>query len=134
MHSDSVVSTEHPPDLTDESLDIGINVDTNIDLNTIASIYLVVNVYTNDIVSISTASISITSIVATIAIMNPDLRYANQTYSLNKLQELESQMITIYSSGFPHSNVVLCLPIIPTIFLSCYHHNTLYLNKILLMI
>ena len=94
MKFDSVVSTEHPPDLTDKSLDISMNVDTNINLNTIASIYVVVNIYTNDIVSISTASTSITSTIATIAIMNPDLKYANQKYSLHKLQELESQMIT----------------------------------------
>ena len=73
---------EHLPDLTDKSLDIGIDVDTNIDLNTIASIYVVVKIYTNDIVSISisTASTSIARIIATIAIMNPDLKYANQKY------------------------------------------------------
>ena len=87
MKFDSVVSTEHPPDLTDKSLDISMNVDTNINLNTIASIYVVANIYTNNIVSISTASTSITSIIATIAIilMNPELKYANQKYSLHKL-------------------------------------------------
>ena len=40
----SAVSTEHPPDLTDKSQDIGIDVDTNINVNTIASVYVVVNI------------------------------------------------------------------------------------------
>ena len=81
MKSDLVVSTEHLLDLTDRSLDIGIDVVTDIDLNTIASICVVVNMYTNNIV-IPTVSISFTS---TIAVTNPGLKYANQKYSLNKL-------------------------------------------------
>ena len=35
-------------------------------------------------------------------------------------------MITTYNSSLPQSNAVLCLPIIPTILLSYYHDNTLY--------
>ena len=124
MKFDSAVSTEHPPDLSDKSLDIGIDVDTNIDLNTIASIYVVVNKYTNDTVSISTASTSIASTTATIAIMNPELKYANQKYSFYKLQELESQMITTYSSVLLQSNDVLCMPIIPTISNLSTHKKT----------
>ena len=72
MKSDSAVSTEHPPDLTDRSLDIDIDVDTDIDLDTIASIYVIINKYTNNIV-IPTVSTSTTSTIATIAVTNPDL-------------------------------------------------------------
>ena len=68
---------------------------------------------------------SIASTITTMAIMNPDLKYASEKYSLYKLQELESQMINAYSSGLSQSNAVLCLPIIPTIILFCYHDNTL---------
>ena len=58
--------------------------------------------------------------------MNPDLKYANKKYSLYKLQELESQIKTAYSSGLLQSNAVLCLPIIPIILLFCYHDNALH--------
>ena len=62
--------TEQSPDLSNKSLDIGIDVDTNIDVKTIPSIYAVVNDYTNNTVNISIASTSIASTTATITIMN----------------------------------------------------------------
>ena len=35
-------------------------------------------------------------------------------------------MITTYNPGISQSNAVLCLPVIPTILLSCYHDYTQY--------
>ena len=122
MKSDSTVSTEHPLDLTDRSLDIGIDIDTDVDLDTIASIYVVVNIYTNDIV-IPTVS---TSIISTIAVTNPGLKYVNRKYSTHKLQESESRVMTTYNLGLPQSDAILCLSILPTIFLLCYHDKARY--------
>ena len=95
------VSPEHSFGRTNKSLNIGIDVDTNIDVNTIASIYVVVKIYTNNIISISilTGSSNIAGTTTTMAITNPELKYASKKYSLYKLQELESQMINAYSSG-----------------------------------
>ena len=109
---DSAVSTEHSPGPTNKSLDIGIENETNIDLNTIAGIYIVFEIYSNDFVSIciSTASTSIASTIATITFMNPDLKYANQKYSLHNLQELESKMILTYSTSLSQPNVVCVCP------------------------
>ena len=91
MKSDSTVSTEHLLDLTDRSFDIGIDVDMNIDLNTIASIYVVGNIYTNDIV----IPIVLASIISTVAVTNHGLKYLNQKCSTHKLQESESRVMII---------------------------------------
>ena len=67
-------------------MNIDLDIDTNINLNNIARTYVAVKVYTKNIVSISisTASTSIASTITTMAIMNPDLKYANQGYSYYK--------------------------------------------------
>ena len=109
MKFHSTVSTAYPFDLTNRSLNIGIDINTDIDLNTIANIYVIIDIYTNHIV-IPTASTSTTSTIATITFTNPDLKYANSKFSLHKLQELEFRMITTYNSRLLQSNAVLCLP------------------------
>ena len=127
MKFDIAVSTGHSSGQTNKSLDISIDVDINVDLNTITSTYVVVKIYTNNIVTISILTVfsSITSTTNTTAIMNPELKYSSEKYSLYKLQELDSQMINAYSSVLSQSNVVLCLHIIHTIILFCYNDNKL---------
>ena len=73
MNSDLTFSTEHPLDLTNRSLNICIDNDTDIDWNNITRIYVVVDIYTNNIV-IQTVS---SSIISTLAATNPGLKYDN---------------------------------------------------------
>ena len=124
MKSDSTVSTENLLDLTDRSLDIGIDVDTDIDLNTMESIYVFVNIHTNNI-AIPTVS---TSSISTIVVTNPGLKYVNRKYATHKLQESEFQVMTTYNLDLPQSDAILCLSILPTIFLLYYHDTTQYVT------
>ena len=112
MKFDLIVSTETPLELTDRSSDIRIDVGINIDLNTITSVYVVVDIYTNNIV-IPTIS---TSIIGIIAVKNPGSKYVYRKYSTHMLEDLDPLQ----------SDYILCLSILPTIFLFYYHDKIRY--------